>query len=197
MKKLLVLLFLTLSAAADPKAGQVYRSVKADLNGDGKLEKIGLVAYGHFPAGYYGRLKVWDSGGKLLWQAPTVKSSDQPFAFGSWAYGASNIEWVSSGELISALPVSDPRPTTFKRFRWTGSAYVAVGTGFLLQSGDEFVWTKPFEWDGVKPLTWVVSLLDGSVLSVRGGDQYMNGTARLEATAAGFRVVRWVKKLSS
>jgi hypothetical protein len=78
-----------------------------------------------------------------------------------------------------------------------GSAYEAVGNGFLLQSGEGFVWTQPFEWDGVKPLTWVVSLRDGSVLSVRGGDLYLNGTARLEATAKGFRVVRWLKKLSS
>lgn len=195
MKRLLLLLFLSAAVAADPKAGQVYRSVKADLNGDGKPEKIGLVAYGHGPGGYYGRLKVWDSGGQLLWQAPAVKSPSDPFAFGSWEYGSSNIEWIGPQELISALPQSDVRPTTFKRFRWTGSAYEPAGQGYLLESGDGFVWSKPFEWDGVRPLTWVVSLVDGSVLSVRGGDQYLNGTARLEPTAQGFRVVRWLKNL--
>lgn len=193
---MLLLLLLAVGAGADPKGGQVYRSVKADLNGDGKLEKIGLVAYGHSAEGYYGRLKVWDASGKLLWQAPVVKSSDEPFAFGSWEYGASNIEWVGPSELISAQPQSDVRPTTFKRFRWTGSAYEPAGNGFLLQSGDGFVWSKPFEWDGVKPLTWVTSLVEGTVLSVR-GDQYLNGTAQLEPTAQGFRVVRWLKKLSS
>lgn len=132
MRNLLPCLLLTAIAAADPKAGQLYQTVRADLNGDGKPEKIGLVAYGHFPEGYYGRLKVWDSGGKLLWQAPTVQSSDQPFAFGQWPYGSSTLEWVSPQELISAKPQSDVRPTTFKRFRWTGSAYQPLGNAYLL-----------------------------------------------------------------
>ena len=157
MKNLLILLLLSAGAAAEPKAGQLYQSVTADLNGDSKPEKIGLVAYGHGPAGFYGRLKVWDSGGKLLWQAPAVKSSDDPYAFGQWEYGSSTIEWVSSSELISAVPQSDVRPTTFKRFRWTGSAYQPAGNAYLLQqSADSFTWTKPFKWDALKPLTWVV-----------------------------------------
>lgn len=201
MRNLLPCLLLTAIAAADPKAGQLYQTVRADLNGDGKPEKIGLVAYGHFPEGYYGRLKVWDSGGKLLWQAPTVQSSDQPFAFGQWPYGSSTLEWVSPQELISAKPQSDVRPTTFKRFRWTGSAYQPLGNAYLLQDGsDSFAWSKPFEWDGLKPLTWVVSLVkahEGNVMAVKGGDQYQGGTAELQPTGKGFRVTRWVKKLSS
>lgn len=201
MKHLLALLLLTASAAANPKAGQLYQTVQADLNGDGKPEKIGLVAYGHFEAGFYGRLKVWDSSGKLLWQAPVVKSPSDPFAFGGWEYGSSTIEWVDSKELISAKPQSDVRPTTYKRFRWTGTAYEPAGTGFLLQDGaDAFRWTKPFEWDGLKPLTWVVSLVkerDGNVMAVKGGDQYLSGTAELKPTATGFQVTRWLKKLSA
>ncbi|MBX3170356.1 MAG: hypothetical protein KF760_23320 [Candidatus Eremiobacteraeota bacterium] len=201
MKKLLALLLLTASTTAAPKSGQLYQTVQADLNGDGKPEKIGLVAYGHSPEGFYGRLKVWDSGGKLLWQAPTVQSSDAPFAFGNWEYGSSTIEWVSPSELISAKPQSDVRPTTFKRFRWTGSAYQPAGNGYLLQDGTgAFAWTQPFEWDGVKPLTWVVSLVknrEGNVMSVQGGDRYLGGTADLQPTPQGFKVSRWLKRLSS
>lgn len=133
---------------------------------------------------------------QLLWQAPAVKSSSDPFAFGNWDYGSSDIEWISSKELISAQPQSDVRPTVYKRFLWKGSGYEPAGNGLLLQSEDDFVWSKPFEWDGVKPLTWVISLSKGSVISAK-GDQYLNGTAQLERTPSGFRVTRWLKKLSS
>lgn len=202
MKKLIALLLLSTAVQAQqPKAGQLYQSTQADLNGDGKPEKIGLVAYGHFPAGFFGRLKVWDSSGKLLWQAPAVKTPQDAYAFGQWEYGSSTIEWVGNGELISAKPQSDVRPTTYKRFRWTGSAFQPNGVGYLLSDDSEnYNWTKPFEWDGMKPLNWVVSLAkdrqDSNIMAAH-GDQYMGGTAELQPTSAGFKVTRWIKKLTS
>ncbi|MBN9417400.1 MAG: hypothetical protein J0I12_18275 [Candidatus Eremiobacteraeota bacterium] len=203
MKKFLALLLLSTAVhAQQPKAGQLYQSVQADLNGDGKPEKIGLVAYGHFPAGFFGRLKVWDSSGKLLWQAPAVKTPQDAYAFGNWEYGSSTIEWVGGNDLISAKPQSDVRPTTYKRFRWTGTAYVPNGVGYLLSNdnSDTYTWTKPFEWDGMKPLNWIVSLAKGqqdSNVMAAHGDQYLSGSAELQPTATGFQVTRWLKKLTA
>ena len=201
---LLALFLLTTCAGAQPtpKAGQLYQSVPVDLNGDGKSEKVGLVAYGHNPSGgFFGRLKVWDSSGKLLWQAPAVQSSDAPFAFGNWEYGSSTIQWAGPKELISAQPVSDVRPTTFKRFRWTGSAYVPVANQFLLKDSEEsFRWTRPFEWDGVKPLTWVVELtqtLEGNLCAYKGGGITQSGKAQLQSTPAGMTITRWLEKMGS
>ncbi len=199
---LFVLLITCVSAQPQPKAGQVYQSVQVDLNNDGKPEKVGLVAYGHNPSGgFFGRLKVWDSSGKLLWQAPLAKSSDESFAFGMWEYGSSTIQWVGPQELISARPVSDVRPTTFKRFRWTGSAYQPLANQFLLKDSEEsFRWTKPFDYDGLKQLTWVVDFtqtLEGNVCACKTGGMTQSGRAQLKATPSGMTITRWNEKMGS
>lgn len=203
MKRFLFFLILTVAAAAQqqPKAGQVYQSVKVDLNGDGRPEKVGLIAYGHAPVGFFGRLTVWGSDGKMLWRAPAAKTADDPFAFGQWEYGSSSLEWVGPQELISAMPQSDVRPTTFRRFSWTGSAYKPLANQYLLAtSEDSFTWSRPFEWDGVKPLTWVTSLsqdLAGEVLAYRSGGMTQSGSAQLQAGPGGMKVVRWLRALGN
>lgn len=203
MKRLLSLLLLSTCAFAQekPKAGTVYQSVKVDLNGDGKPEKIGLVAYGHGDIGFFGRLKVWDSSGKLLWQAPAVKSPEEAFAFGQWEFGSSTIQWVGPKELLSAGPQSDLRPTTFKRFRWTGSAYQPLPNQYLLEdSKDSFRWTKPFVWDGVKPLTWVVEIsqtLEGNVCAYKTGGITQSGSVQLQPTPDGMTITSWIQKMGS
>jgi hypothetical protein len=203
IRSLLFLLILTVAARAQeqPKAGQVYQSVQVDLNGDGKPEKVGLIAYGHAPVGFFGRLTVWDSGGKVWWRAPVAKTPDDPFAFGQWEYGSSSLEWVGAQELISAKPQSDVRPTTFRRFSWTGSAYRPLANQYLLAtSEDSFNWSRPFQWDGVKPLTWVSSLnqqLAGEVLAYRSGGMTQTGSAQLQAAPTGMKVVRWLRALAN
>jgi len=184
MKNLWALLLLTAIATANP----LDRSTLADLDGDGRPEKIGLVA---------GQLFVWDASAKLLWQGPQVMSQDDPFALAA----SSTLEWLGSGELISAQPQSEPGPTTFQRFHWDGTAFHPLGRAYLLQdSDDSFVWTRTFRWDGVKPLTWIVSLssaLQGRVIAFRGGGMSQSGEAQLQRVDNGMSITRWLTSLGN
>ena len=207
---LLLTLFLAAMAQNLPQTGRTYQARSVDLNGDGKMEKVVLVAYGidHEMQSYFGRLKVLDSGGKVLWAAPAAAHADEPFAFGSWPYGGSDLEWVGDidgdgrVELLSPLPVSDLRPPTYRLFRWSGTAFVPAGVKMLLQEGENlFVWREPIEWDGMEPITWV-SKVEGEpgavtveVTSFIEGGEVLGGQALVQGTKDGMKVRRWVREL--
>ena len=73
-----MLLLTNLTWAQDlPKTGDIYGSLTYDLNGDGKPEKIGLSAFNiHGESeSFWGRLRVTDAAGKLIWEAPKASDS--------------------------------------------------------------------------------------------------------------------------
>lgn len=214
--KRLLLSLLVLStpvlAQAPPKVGQTYQSVSYDLNGDGKSEKVSLVAYRVDPAEemFWGRLQVSDSSGKLIWKAPPASEIDQPFAFGMWPFGAAGLEWLGDVdgdgkvELLSPRPISDLRPPTYRRYRWTGKAFASLGPKMLLESpagSGKFLWRDPIEWDGMQPLTWVSSFSGGpgqmkvAVTSYRSGGAVWGGEAEVRGNGLGLSVTRWTQKL--
>lgn len=197
-----------------PKPGKVYKEVRCDLNRDGKVERIGLVAHSPHKESdsFWGRLTVWDSSGKQLWQAPIVKDQRSAFAFGSWPFGASTIDWVGDLDndqqidLISAQPQSDVRPPTYNRYRWDGKQFQALPAMMLLESPEgsgSFLWTKASQWGGgEKPLTWIMSI-SGSpsnavagITSYRGGGNYADGQASLRGDVKGVAVKKWIKKVA-
>jgi hypothetical protein len=144
-----------------PKEGQVYEKLSRDLDGDGKPETIGLVAYRiqKESDSHWGRLTVWGPGQKLLWQSPPCKEARQPMAFGVWPFGSSRLQWLGSiggqMQLISAEAQSDLRPPNYRRYRWNGKAFEWFATQQLIQSSaGVFEWTKQ-EWDGNRPITWI------------------------------------------
>jgi hypothetical protein len=197
-----------------PKAGKVYKEVKCDLNFDGKSERIGLIAYAPHKESdsFWGQLTVWDGAGKQLWQGPKVKDQRGAFAFGSWPFGASTIDWIGDldgdkqVDLISALPQSDVRPPTYNRYKWDGKQFLSQGPMMLLESptgSQNFQWTKAYQWDGEKPLTWVMAI-SGSptspvidVTSYRGACKYASGQASIQCDSKGVTVKKWLKKMSS
>jgi hypothetical protein len=120
-----VLIFLNpLLAQEFPTANdQVYESVEVDLNGDGISEKIQLRSYGlDGDSVYYGQLEVTDLDGNVLWKGPRPEQPFDDYAFGGWHIGLSGLDIVgdlnSDGtvELLSATPISDVRPPTYRRF---------------------------------------------------------------------------------
>lgn len=208
---LLTMVLLGGLAWALPKPGQQYQVRQADLNGDGKKEKLALSAYRIIPQAesYWGRLQVFDSRGQLVWQAPQASEPGQPFAFGIWPYGDSSLDWLGDldgdghPELLSRAPQSDVRPATFRLYRWTGKAFEALPARMLLETAPgEFTWSEPREWDGQTPITWVMSLEGSaarpkaSIYAYRENGQGAFGEARMAATANGLRVEAWTKKLA-
>lgn len=195
-----------------PKAGQSYQLQTYDLDRNGKPEKIVLVAYKVNPdeGSYWGRLKVLDSAGQVLWAAPTATAVEQPYAFGNWSYGSSGLEWLGDidgdgkADLLSPAPVSDVRPTTYRRFRWTGKLFQALSPKMLLApmgASGNFAWRDPIEWDGVQPLTWVMSLSGGpsrvvaDVMSYRNDGSIWVGKALGKGNGLGLQVTSWLRPL--
>ncbi len=156
-----------------PKSGEVYESVAVDLNRDGKSEKLALVAYNIQleSESFFGRLRVTDSAGKVLWEGPKVEQAHQPFAFGMWPYGVSGLEWV--GEMLLEEKAGSGR----------------------------FLWRDPVEWDGVQPLTWVSSFSGGpkekiaEIVSSRKDGALWGGTARMKGDGLGLTATSWTTKL--
>jgi hypothetical protein len=195
-----------------PKQGQVYQTRKIDLTGDGKPDRVELVAYRIHKESdsHWGQLRVVDARGKLLWKAPQASQAQEPFAFGSWPYGNSDLEWLGDLEgdgvvdLISQRSISDLRPATYRRYRWTGKAFEVLPAKMLLESGADsgnFTWSNPFEWDGQKPLTWVMSLsgspkLVATIYSAQSGGSGRQGQAQMIGSAAGMKVSNWLKKMA-
>lgn len=216
MRKKLFLIFALLTGLALaqtlPKSGEVYESASCDLNRDGKIEKIELTAYNIDADAemFWGRLRVKDASGKVLWEAPKASEVEQPFAFGMWPYGVSGLEWVGDIdgdgkiELISPAPVSDVRPPTYRRFRWTGKGFEALSPKMLLETpagSGRFLWRDPIEWDGQQPLSWVSQLSGGpgkclgDVTSYRADGAMWGGQAQLTGNGLGLTAGTWLKKL--
>ena len=212
---LTLLILLTGLAVAQPlpQAGQVYQTRKCDLNGDGKPERVELVAYRiqRESDSHWGQLRVVSSAGKLLWKGPQASTAGEAFAFGSWPYGVSDLEWLGDVDgdgqvdLLSPAAISDVRPTTYRRYRWTGSAFEAMPKKMLLEKAPgsgQFVWTDPINWDGQKPLTWVMSLagspdLIATVYSWRRGGEGWIGKAKMVGSPTALKVSQWLNPLKA
>lgn len=222
MKLLPLLLGISLSLASlalaqsdFPTEGQVYESVSIDLNGDLKPDKVGLRAYRVDDMSYWGQLHVWDSSGKVLWQAPKNNQDyghaqgNETQLFGAWPWGISGLEAIGdldgdgNVELVSTLPQSDVRPTTFRIFRWNGKAFTYIEPRQLFEKplgSGKFVWGKPSNWNGNTPTSWVSSFdykAKGWVADItvaQSGGAMKFGKAKLGLTSSGFQVDAWMEK---
>lgn len=195
-----------------PRTGDAFQTVHFDLDQDGRKETLTLAAYNVISESdsYFGRLKVADASGRFLWTAPRVQSAAENFAFGSWPFGWSNIEWLGDidhdkkFELLSPEPVSDLRPITYRRYRWQNNAFVPLPPKMLLEiplGSGHFRWSSVVEWDGVTPIAWVAKLSESpsvvaEVVSVRSGDKILGGRAKMKMGRDGLHVASWLAPLA-
>ncbi len=197
-----------------PQTGQNYQSKTIDLNGDGKVEKVVLSAYNidKNMEGHWGQLRVLNGQGKPIWEAPKTKNVGQPFAFGSWPYGVTGIEWLGDIdgdkkiELLAPRPISDVSPKTYLRYRWNGKAFISLGPKMLLESpigSGRFLWKDPVEWDGSSALSWVMTLSGdpkekaAEIMTYGIGGEFKSGQAVMKGDGLGLTVVSWKRPLAS
>lgn len=181
--------------------------LSVDLNGDGAPEQISRRKLGaDDQLGTFYQILVKDAQGTVLWKSPEVLNVEHPLAFGEWDFGislpqfAADVDRDGQVELIVPAPQSDVSPTTFRLFRWNGSAFAPLQVKALTgkaQKGAVFRWTdKPSlssywveKWIGVSAEGgWVVKL----VTMPEGGD-LMTAVAVLATKGDGFELVRWIE----
>lgn len=210
---------LCLSAAALAKdyskarEGKVFESFFADLNGDGRMEKVSVVSYNVTPEEWMGQVVVKGSDGKTLWKSPRFKSRNNrsPFLFGAFEFGISlpeivaDIDGDGKVEMMVTPIMSDVRPVDYKLFRWNGSEFVYVQSKALMEPAKgsmKYVWTTPKDGTGgwisaFKPVkgtnTYKVNVC--SMYSTGGQMDNRFGIAEVKPAANGFEIVRWIKPL--
>lgn len=182
-------------------------TLSVDLNGDGLPEQVTRRKLGaDDQLGTFYQVVVKDAQGAMLWKSPEVLAVDHPLAFGEWDFGislpqfAADVDRDGQVELIVPAPQSDVSPTTFRMFRWNGSAFAPWQVKSLTgkaQTGAVFRWTdRPSlssywveKWIGTSAEGgWVVKL----VTMPEGGD-LMTAVAVLAAKGDGFELVRWIE----
>jgi hypothetical protein len=190
-----------------PTEGQAYQRFQVDLDGDGSLETVALVAYRVEEASYFGQLMVNRADGQVLWAGPKPADPGDPLAFGAWDWGVAGLEVVGDLdrdgriEVLGALPQSDVRPATFRVLRWNGSAFRKAFSRCLVESpanSGRYQWTRPS--DQYQGLRWIGSFQstarDGTcvaqVYDTRNSGCRL-GMALVAPDAQGFHVVRWIE----
>ena len=200
MRYLAAILLTTLSVLPvwgqePPQKGQNYQVTSVDLNKDGKPEKVGLSCVEVKETGWYSRLTVWNNQGQKLWQSMPAKIG--VWSFGGWDWGISDLQWVAdidgdgAVEAVSPDPVSDVSPVRFRVYRWNGKSFNYVRTGSLLPTSN-----NQFEWsDKAQGTSWIGAFKPNSVGVIwttdNKGEVHLR-EARLQGTAKGFRVLKWI-----
>jgi len=193
----------------DVKEGSVVISFTVDLNGDGKMEKVGLRAYNKTEEEYLGQIVVSDSRGVTIWESPKMKdrNSSDPFLFGAFNAGCSlpeivaDIDGDGKIEMLSTAPISDVSPMPFLEFRWDGRKFVFIQRKVLMESSKgsgEFAWQKPQGYTGCWIMNFKSGKGDGTFLVYifsRYDGKEMGGQAEVRPSKSGFKVVRWVHPL--
>ncbi len=137
-----------------------------DIDGDGEPDIVVWQKYGSRSIGTFYRLFVYNKSGKLLWQSPPTKDTDNIYAFGKWDFGTSfpqvliDIDGDGQAELLAPSPNSYGSPLYYRIFGWNGHKLVPRRPAILMRSNDDpnrFIWVNPYPGDKTKG-SWVVNL---------------------------------------
>lgn len=125
------------------------------------------------------------------WSSTPSEDPEDPNGFGLWFEGEGVPQWFGDldgdghPELIAPVPQADIGPTTFRVFRWTGSAleFLRKGAVFRDVSG-KFVWVEePMFFEDV---AWVESLGQEAEVCSFIGQELLRKSAELEIVLKGF-----------
>ena len=202
-----LLLVLALSGGWDISAeeGAALIPLAADLDRDGKLERITLVKFAETEEdGEFFQIRVMDDDGTLMWEGPKDRDTENPLVCGSWHFGvslpelAADIDGDGFVELVVPAPQSDVSPTYYRVLRWKGDRFSPVRSGKLMEEArgsDVYPWGESEKWQG----RWIQSFkgvnADGSlrveVVEYVGETTPRLGEAHIVGDASGYRVQKW------
>ena len=111
--------------------------LSADLNRDGKPERLLWRKAGEDGMGTYYFLEVRDGSGKVVWRSTATMDPENPFFVAETDFGVSlpellaDIDGDGAPELIIPEPQSDVSPTRYHRLKWRNGRFEAMSTAYL------------------------------------------------------------------
>ncbi|MDQ7823031.1 MAG: VCBS repeat-containing protein [Candidatus Eremiobacteraeota bacterium] len=191
-----------------PKAGQIYKTMQCDLNGDGVREKIAVKVTKVIDEGWLGQLIVMDEKGKVLWEGPKGKDvkDSTPLVMRSLDWGVSlpellaDIDGDGKVEMLVPEPISDVRPCYYRSFRWNGKGFDFLQSRALIESAPK---SGLYKWSSTKEYKtrWIMNFSQGksgSALLVGAYDMTDGcsyGRAEVKPAPGGFKIVRWIEPM--
>ena len=189
---------------------QPSKKFQADLNGDGKVEKIEVRYSGKSESGDYYHIVALDAEGTSIWSGPKDMDDKNPLVFGSWHFGASLPEAVGdmdgdgAMELVAPAPQSDVSPTTFRILRWSSNAFMPLKTTTYLATGnnlDRFSNAKTDKYEG-RWISAFESIEPGFAATVKiteylGNAGVKTGKAIVTLDEGGATIQKWIKPLAA
>jgi len=152
--KLFILLFLFISLVFADTAVDFYGtkynvSLDGDVDGDGAIESYKIEKFAKSEFGDYYHLALY-RGDKLLWEAPKVKDSNNPFIFGDWDDGVSmldalvDIDGDGKAELLSMPSAGDVVSLPVQIMRYDGKTVIHTDSYLIMDYNDSnhFRWIK-------------------------------------------------------
>ncbi|MDO5297574.1 MAG: hypothetical protein Q4F00_13275 [bacterium] len=189
--------------------GQLYKTIRYDVNSDGVDEIVALSAYKVEGDEYLGQLIVTDLDGQHLFEGPRPEKSSDAFAFGHFHYGDADIQAIIADEddsgshisLIGATPVSDLRPTPFRVWRWNDGMFIPEFVNTLIERPAEsncYVWeAKDFEYADDRWISKFYYNKDGelmaTVIDTTCEERVLLGEAKVVITENGIGLKDWVQ----
>ncbi len=205
MLKMIVILFLLHSTLF----GKSF--LKADLDNDGKLEKVTWRAFAYDSEGSYYYLEVRDDDGSLIWRGPKVKEPTSPYSIVKLNYGVAlpeileDIDYDDNYELLIPEAQSDVSPTLYHRLRWIRDRFIPIKSAYLVffrgTHNDRVQWmyTPPSRYG-----FWVSSLsptpMDAARAHIIGYTPQnpikpRDGVGVIRWAAGGGAVYKWIRPL--
>ncbi|MHC1710998.1 MAG: SH3 domain-containing protein [Solidesulfovibrio sp.] len=180
-------------------ASGTRKEIKADLDGDGRLETLRLTCQaGWGCANYF--LDVYGPDGKLLFRGP--RHGDSPLIFCRCHAGiyfpdiVRDIDGDGRAELLLPQPRSDVSPVPFEMFRWNGSGFTTIMTnvGLFADKDHPEVFLPVAYKDDADPFRYIYYFDEKErnrlVAGITGKDgKFGEAVVRFDGTA--FRVVQW------
>ena len=189
--------------------GQLYNTIRYDVNGDGVDEIVALSAYNIDGDNYLGQLIVTDLEGQHLFEAPRPEKAQDPCAFGHYFYGDADIQAVVMDEdengahisLIGGMPYSDLRPTPFRVWRWNDGMFIPEFINTLIEWPSEsncYVWKeRHYEYADDRWISKFYYNKDGELMATVTDttceERVLIGEAKVIVTENGFGLKEWVQ----
>jgi len=206
MKKLIILLLFFMSIFIEAK-----NFLRADLDNDGRMEKVVWRRFAKSDLGDYYQLFVYDDNGALLWRGPRTKNEESPYFVASLDYGVSIPELLMDidddyrVELMIPAPQSDVSTTWYHRLKWVGRSFEPMPNAVLeLHFGTHNDWVQ-WTTHPHQPYTYWASDLrkmpNGTIKAQITGypidnpTQPVTGVALIRPAPFGGAVYRWIQPI--